>query len=88
MRGAIRGRKKMYDPGQHGASYRGYEREIPDSSKSYGGARAAMGRVSKTGRDDFQKMVRAWQGGDWETTIACMMLQGRVEKIQKLADSI
>ncbi|MGE5444863.1 MAG: hypothetical protein ACM3SR_09715 [Ignavibacteriales bacterium] len=40
------------------------------------------------GGEDFEKMVRAWQRGDWEITIACMMLQGRVEEIQKLADSI
>jgi hypothetical protein len=40
------------------------------------------------GGADFEKMVRAWQGGDWETTIACLMLQGRFEDIKKFADSI
>ena len=37
---------------------------------------------------DVEQIVENWQVGTWETSIACFILQGRLDKIKKLADSI
>lgn len=42
----------------------------------------------QTCKADFERTVMEWKGGDWETTIACMLLQGKFKEIKEIADSI
>jgi hypothetical protein len=37
---------------------------------------------------DFEQVIANWKGESWETTIACLILQGNLGKIKEIADSI